>query len=300
MPIDIIARGLASSLVGSDGKIAAEKMPTLNGTAELTGFTSIGKLTDASLVEGKTAEEILMMMLYGVVNPTLIDPSLSIALNDDNDMLIIGRQSSLKGTLTFDRGKIEPAYGTSGYRAGAPISYTVGEYSIAAISNQYDFEIQITPTEEKVILSCSVSYGSGEQPLNSIGQPIGAPVSAGFIHSSVELTAAYALFNQFGQEQKFEWFEDEAGQGYLSTFASESTGEKQSFAVSSAVSVVGIKSYDAMSHSWQWLGGSATASLKHFDTTIISGESLGETTEYVLYTHNQPAKGERMLRIYVM
>ena len=91
MAIDIIARGLATSLVGSDGKISSDKMPTLQGTSELTGFTSIGKLTDPSLIEGKTAEEILLMMLYGVVSPTLTEPKLSISLSEDSLPLVIGR-----------------------------------------------------------------------------------------------------------------------------------------------------------------------------------------------------------------
>ena len=168
MAIDIIARGLATSLIGSNGKISSDKMPTLEGTSELTGFTSIGKLTDASLVEGRTAEEILMMMLYGVVSPTLTEPSLSIALSDDSLPLIIGRPSALKGTLTFDRGKIEPAYGTSGYRAGAPISYSVGDTITESSGAQYDFEIELTPTSSNVNLVYGVSYEEGEQPLNSI------------------------------------------------------------------------------------------------------------------------------------
>jgi hypothetical protein len=32
----------------------------------------------------------------------------------------------------------------------------------------------------------------------------------------------------------------------------------------------------------------------------VSGEEYGEPGEYIVYTHNQPAKGERELRIYVM
>jgi hypothetical protein len=127
MAIDNVARGLASSLVGADGKIAGDKMPTLTGTSDLTGFFPVGKLTDSSLVEGKTAEEILLMMLFGVVNPVLTAPKLSIALSADNEVPIIGRPSVIRGSLAFDRGKIDPAYGTSGYRAGEAISYSIGD-----------------------------------------------------------------------------------------------------------------------------------------------------------------------------
>ena len=300
MAIDIIARGLAGSLLDADGKISAKKMPTLPAVSESAIFYPIGGLQDPGLIEGKTAEEILLMLLYGIVNPTLTDPSLSIALSDENTQLIIGRPTMLKGTLTFNRGKIDPAFTTSGYRAGAPITYSIGEYTFESNSALYDFDIELTPTATQISLPYSVAYGEGEQPVNSIGQPVDAPLSAGLIQDALNLTASYALYDASGSEQSFEWFEDEAGQGYLCVATSEGSGQKQSFAVASSLNVVGIKTFNPMMQQWEWLGGSANASLTHFDTTLISGESLGETTNYILYTHNQPAKGERKLRIYVL
>ena len=221
MPIDIIARGLAASLVDENGKIASEKMPVLGAVPEGTAFYPVGQLQDASLIAGKTAEEILLMILYGVVNPTLVDPSFSVLLNAENDQLIIGRPSTLKGTLTFNRGKIDPAYGTSGYRAGIATNYSVNGKSFETSANQYDFEIEITPINTTEILECVVNFSAGEQPVNSVGQPFGAPLAAGSLVKTLELNAAYALYTNEGQEQEFTWFEDEVGQGYLSTFASE-------------------------------------------------------------------------------
>jgi hypothetical protein len=257
-------------------------------------------LNNPDLVTGKTAEEILLMMLYGIVSPTFTEPSLSIALSDENEQLIIGRPSVLKGALTFNRGKIDPAFTTSGYRAGAPINYSIGDHVFETTSTVYDFEIELTPTITKSSLPYSVLYSAGEQPVNSIGQPVGAPLASGLLSSTLELTAAYALYNVDGEEHSFEWFEDESGHGYLSTFTSEGSGKKQMFSVADVLSVVGIKTFNPMTQQWEWLGGSANASLTHFDTTTINGESLGETVNYVLYTHNQPAKGERELRIYVL
>lgn len=301
MAIDIIARGLATSLIGSDGKIANDKMPIMDAVPEGTRFYPVGQLSDGSLVAGKTAEEILLMMLYGIVSPTLIDPHLSIALNDENEALIIGRQTMLKGTLTFDRGTINPAFGTSGYRAGAPISYAIDNTVVESSSNSCDFMISLTPTNAKVSIPYSVQFAEGEQPMNSIGQPFSAPYPSGALTSTLELTASYALLDSEGEDIHFEWFEEEnEGSGYHAAFASESTGERQHFAIAENVSVIGIKAYNPLTQQWAWLGGSARASLTHFDTTIISGESLGETQNYVLYTHNQPASGERELRIYVL
>ena len=301
MAIDIIARGLATSLIGSDGKINAGKMPVISGTSDLQGFTSIGKLTDPAMVEGKTSEEILLMMLFGIVNPTFVNPSFSVALNDDNGALIIGQKQLLKGSFTFNRGAIEPAYGTSGYRSGAPTMYTIGDYSFESSSTSYDFEITLTPTEKEVVLNCSVAYEKGEQPINSIGQPYGTPLEGGYLFATITIPAVYELYAVNGEKREFTWFKDEVNQtsGYLSRFAAETFTEKQSFMVSTGMTVIGIKSFNVLSQQWEWLGGSAAESLTYFDTEIINGESLGETTNYIAYVHNQARCGERELRIYV-
>ena len=176
------------------------------------------------MVAGKTAEEILLMMLYGIVSPTLTEPSLSIMLNEDSLPLIIGRQTALKGTLTFDRGKIDPAFGTSGYRAGAPISYSVGDTITESSGALYDFEILLIPTSTSINLEYGVTYQEGEQPLNSIGEKVSAPFPAGSITSSIDLKATYMMYDAQQFPLDFTWFKDEDGQGYLSTFASEGNG----------------------------------------------------------------------------
>ena len=299
MAIDIIARGLATSLLGSDGKIASDKMPVMPSALTGSAFYPIGGIADAASVEGKTIEEVLLMMLYGVVSPTLTDPSLSIVLSKDNETLIIGHESTINGTLFFDRGAIAPAYGTSGFRAGEASSYTIMEEQILTNADHYDFSYKVIPTETQFALSYGVNYNEGEQPMNNIGQPVYSPLGAGALYGGIILSAAYPLYLENGELHDFTWFEEDEGSGYVSTFAKETLDNKQHFAVSKNLSVIGIKAYNFLTQQWEWLGGSAEKSLTHFDTTIITGDSLGETDDYLLYTHNQPATGERELRIYV-
>lgn len=297
MAIDIIARGLATSLLGSDGRIASEKLPVMPAAPTDSTFFPIGGITDAASIEGKTIEEILLMMLYGVVSPTLTDPSLSIVMSEDNATLIIGHESTINGSLIFNRGAIAPAFGTSGFRAGEPIYYTIMDEKVNSNATSYDFSLKITPTDNKVILSYGVGYGAGEQPMNSIGQPVYSPLGAGALSGSLILTAVYPLYLDNGELHEFEWIEEESC--YATIFAKETTGIKQHFAISADATVIGIKAFNFLTQQWDWLGGSAEKSLTHFDTTIITGDSLGETGNYILYTHNQPATGERELRIYV-
>lgn len=299
MAIDIIARGLATSLLGSNGKIASDKMPTIEGTSDLEGFYPLGKLTDPSLIEGKTTEEILLMMLFGVVSPTLTAPSLSIELSTKTPLLI-GRESTLEGALVFDRGSISPAYGTSGFRAGLPTSFLIADELIETTDTTCNFKVSITPTSSENKITYSVAYAEGEQPLNSIGQSVDSPLPAGLISGVLEVAAVYPIYCDEGNMLDFEWFEDEDGEGYMSFFDYETKDDRQAFAVSNALTVIGVKSFDELTQQWTWLGGeTAEVSLTHFDTTTVTGESLGETTDYTLYTHNYYLVGDRELRVYV-
>lgn len=296
MAIDIIARGLATSLLGSDGKLASDKLPTMAAVPEGTTFYPVGAITDASLLEGKTADEILLMMLYGIVNPVLTAPSVSIVLDEEITTLTAGRATEVSGELVFDRGSISPAYGTLGYRAGNATSYIVND----VVYESPRFTFTFTPVVGDNIISAAVVYAEGEQPLNSIGQAYDSALPAGTIAASLIIKGVAPVYTLDGEDIEFVAFEDEQGSGYEITVPMESlAGDKQAFAVSSEVEVIGIKQFNVLSQQWEWLGGSAEASLTYFDTTTISGDSLGESEDYVLYTHNDLPTGERELRIYV-
>ena len=111
----------------------------------------------------------------------------------------------------------------------------------------------------------------------------------------------YPVYSSEGDDKEFTFFEDEDGIGYFLSFQSEaSTGTRQSFAVSSHVSVIGVKAFDILTQQWKWLGSQTAAiSLTYFDTTIIQGDSFGESENYILYTHNSTPVGARELKIYI-
>ena len=294
MAIDIIARGLASSLLGQDGKIASDKLPSISAVPEGTQFYPVGALTDPALVEGKSIEEILLMMLYGVMNPTLTHPSFSVELTSE-PIVIVGKITTVTGIMKFDRGAIAPAYGTSGYRSGAATGYYINDTLI----DSANFSIEILPIADENIISCKVEYAEGEQPLNSIGQPYNSRLDAGALVQTISITGVYPIYTPDGVEMEFTYFEDEAGSGYESLIATETSTTKQQFAVSVNKKVIGIKQYEPYTQTWMWIGGSPEASLTYFDTEIITGDTLDTSDDYQLFTHNGSLTGERELRIYV-
>ena len=294
MAIDIIARGLASSLLGQDGKISSDKMPTLGVVPEGAQFYPVGALTDAAQIEGKNIEEILLMMLYGAVNPTLTAPSFKVELTSDS-VVIVGKPTTVTGVMKFNRGAIAPAYGTSGYRSGSATGYFVNNELVEST----DFAIEILPIVDENLITCKVEYAAGEQPMNSVGQPYKTPLGAGALSKTITLIGVYQLYTSDGKTIDFTYFEDEDGSGYESTLATETETSKQHFAVSINKKVIGIKQFEPYNQKWLWIGGSAEASLTYFDTEIITGETLGTADDYILFTHNGSLTGERELRIYV-
>lgn len=298
MAIDTLARGLAASIIGTDGKIASDKRPVMGAAPSSSVFTPVGSLTDVTQIEGKTAEEILAMMLFGTVNPTLTNPSFSAKLTNA-DSIKAGRVQTLTGQLVFNRGKINPAYGTSGYRAGAPIEYQIGAEKIATNATTYNFTVEITPIAGVNTLECQVSYGAGEQPLNSAGEPYSTALPAGTLKKTLSFNASYPLYSGTGASQEYTYFKDGADEGYEIQALSEGSGTRQSFAVAADVTVLGVKQYDVISQSWLWIGGDPETSLENFDTTTLTAESLDEELDYILYTYNGAQAGERKLRICV-
>ena len=135
MAIDIVARGLALSLLNDKGKLASELMPEVQN-GEVTQY-SVGGVPAGMSLDGKTLEEILTLMLFGVVNPTLINPSLKVSGNPR--VGVAGRPLEVTGQIKFDRGRISPANGTSGFRAGLPSFYTIGDETLVTQETTINF-----------------------------------------------------------------------------------------------------------------------------------------------------------------
>lgn len=113
----------------------------------------------------------------GAVNyPELVAPSATISTTG-NTLLECGSTLSTAIKIEFDRGKIDPAYGTSGYRSGAATGYTLDG------TTQMSGTFAVTVTEAKTSYQGSVSYAAGEQPKDSDGEDYDSPLAAGSVNT---------------------------------------------------------------------------------------------------------------------
>ena len=145
---------------------------------DLTTSVTVGGITSGTTYEAGTSLETLFRdMLNPVAYPTLTNPSASLTATGAK-LLETGATLNVTFTIAFNRGSINPAYGTSGYRAGVATSYTLD--GVTQATNTFAKTI----TSAKTSYQGSVAYEAGEQPKDSTGKDYNSPLPAGSINSS--------------------------------------------------------------------------------------------------------------------
>lgn len=307
MAIDIIARGMAGSLLDENGKLKGSKLPTLPSSETGAAYT-LGGIPVGADLNGMTIEEILTLMLFGVVNPTFTEPSFKVTV-DDNAMLIgsVGQSAHITGAMAFDRGAITPANGTSGFRAGAPVMYTYNGEIEGTNETNVNYELTIDDIKYgDNIVEFSVTFEKGEQPLDSTGNAYDKPYPSGTLKAAININGMYSIFVADAGTGAIEehhasvsYFDDETGSGYMVNFDAELNGYKQTVYIAEGVDVVGIKQFNIRTQAWDWLYGDAESSLGAFDTRTATADELNTDITYIAYTNNIGTLGERSLRFYI-
>ena len=125
--------------------------------------------------EGTPLETIIKDLICPTLYPTLVAPSASLSGTGDK-LLEAGATQSVTLTATFNRGSITPSYGTSGYRSGAAIGYTLNSGTSQAGNTWTE-----TVSSSNKTFQASVAYAAGEQPKDSKGGNYESPLAAGSV-----------------------------------------------------------------------------------------------------------------------
>lgn len=159
------------------GELTSVDSATLQ--SDMTAAIAVGGITAGTeYPAGTSLEAIFRDMLEPTLYPTLTNPSASLTATGAK-LLEAGATLDVTFTLSFNRGSINPAYGTSGYRAGAATSYTLD--GVTQETNTFSKTI----TSAKTSYQGSVAYAEGEQPKDSTGKNYNSPLPAGSVNSSI-------------------------------------------------------------------------------------------------------------------
>lgn len=139
-----------------------------------TGGIAVGKTYSA----GTDYDDIWQDLLNPVENPSFVAPSATLSASG-NKILETGSSINQTFSISFNRGKINPAYGTSGYRSGVATGYSLNG---GEIQNSNSFSTTVDSTHKT--FTGSVSYAKGEQPKNSAGENYSTPLAAGSVNTN--------------------------------------------------------------------------------------------------------------------
>lgn len=130
---------------------------------------------------GDDLEAILRDMLYPLAYPTFSEPSVSLSTNASR-VLETGATATVTLTATANQGKIEPAYKTSGKRAGAVTEYAL--VGVTGSENTTGVWNDVTVDGTNRSFTAQATFGVGEQPKDSHGNDYDSPYPGGTKTSS--------------------------------------------------------------------------------------------------------------------
>ena len=153
----------------------ASKVKTAVLSKNLISSQKVGGVVPGdSWTKDTPLETVMRDILDPVLYPELTAPSATLSATGAK-LLETGSSIDTLMTVTFSRGTIDPSYGTSGYRSGEAIDYTLAGLT------QYANVFNVTVTEAKTSYTATVRYGQGEQPLDSEGEDYDSPLPAGSV-----------------------------------------------------------------------------------------------------------------------
>lgn len=170
-PTKLINSGSGNS--GSSGS-TGDCTPTLKD--DLTASIGAGGIQIGDkFIKNTELEALWRALLDPVKAPTLTPPSASITASGGL-LMETGSSKEVTFIVNFDRGSIDPPNGTSGYRSGEATSYTFN--GVTDLTSNHFTE---TVSESNKTFSASVDYAEGEQPKDSKGNDVDAPLAAGYV-----------------------------------------------------------------------------------------------------------------------
>lgn len=262
-------------------------------TEKITVSNPLGRYTQGKVIPaGTSLEEILRNILEKTSYPTLTNPSVTIAYNGPVLKEIGEVISGQTATLTFDRGKINPAYGTSGFRSGAATKYAFFNNGTENVTTTTTYNI---PNMTKdTTLQAKVSYSAGEQPKDSDKKNYNSPLPAGTVSSStVKIEFVYAVWSNAAVNDTIAKMPlyNKSTQYVTLDFVNAVVAHPETVDIPKTWTVSAVEVYDPVSKSWQ-----ATTD---FDTTTAQhNDAAGNAVDYVRYYDkrgfNQGARSVRL------
>lgn len=244
----------------------------------ITSSVSVGGITSGTTyAAGTTYDKMWKDLINPVAYPTLTNPSASLSATGAK-LLETGATLATTMTVTFNRGSINPAYGTSGYRSGVAT-----DYSLNGGTAQAENTFSVTVDSSQLTYQATVNYESGEQPKDSEGNNYSTPLAAGSVNSntityefvdaiwantaSISTVAKLALVSKGAKQKDF-------------AFPAQTVANPECFDIPASWNVTAVQVKNDLSGAYE----DAAAQFTRTDTT--HDDAAGNSVAYKRYTFN--------------
>lgn len=265
------------------------------GSAELsssmTTAIEVGGIdAGTTYAAGTSLETVIRDMLEPTLYPTLTAPSASLSGTGDK-LLEKGATLNVTITATFNRGSINPAYGTSGYRSGAATGYVLNGGTSQAENTWSE-----TVAENNKSFTAVASYAAGEQPKDSKGNNYSDPLAAGSVTSNtVNYKFAYAMWANtaaIATVAKLSLIDNTTTKQRDLSFPAQTVANPEVFDVPASWTVTTVQVKNDLSGAWE----DASSQFTVTDTT--HPDAGNNTVNYNRYTFNMGVDtGARQIRV---
>ena len=283
------------------------------------GNSPFDNISSGTTFTAKTFTEMMDLMLYPTLFPSLSNPSLSGVNLSPNGFQIIGTlitSGNLTLSCTFNQGSINPQYTTAtNKRSGLPNTYNytspasafVTSVSTTALSNTVANTSTYTVTAGTNSFSVSVNYDIGPQPKDSIGGDFSTALAAGFNPPGSTSRSMTGVFPAFATTTNYNVtnqlpLQNMGNSDLILTMVLEdgTAGNKQALAVpNTAGGQAGFTAFTDVKQEDPLNIGQfvpITGGLTTFTLTTETRTVEGNPITYNLYTHNGGQIGARKLK----
>ena len=250
--------------------------------AALTTSLTVGGITSGTeYAQGTSLETIIRDLLNPTQNPTLTNPSATLSASPTGLLIETGGTKTVTITADFNRGSISPAYGTSGYRSGPAVDYSLNSGTAQSENTWSDIVVD----SEHASYSAVVNYSAGEQPKNSKGENYDSPLAAGSVTSNTMtyefVNALWANTDNIATVAKLSLVSKSTKKKEF-TFPASTVAQPEIFDVPISWSLTTLKVYDDFNKEW------IDASSEFTITDTTHDDAAGVSTAYKRYTCNLP------------
>ena len=264
------------------------------GSAELTSAMtttqSIGGVeVGDTYAQGTSLETIIRDVLAPTLYPVFTNPSATLSVSGDK-LLETGATAEKTFTITFNRGSINPAYGTSSYRAGEATGY-----SLNGGEAQQSESFTETVSSGNATFTGAVAYAAGEQPKNSSGANYEEPLAAGSVNTNTItyefVNAMWANTANITSIAKLSLVSKSAKSRELQ-FPAQTVANPEVFDIPASWTVSAVEVKNDLSGAWENCASEFTVT----DTT--HNDAAGNSVAYKRYTDNRGfSAGARKIRV---